>query len=69
MVYEENAWQGYDCQFRQAAAATPNKQWSKTDNDLQHTHLKAWQGKPDLCMAQALYTKHLSAAGLMKYQT
>ena len=36
MVYEGNAWLGYDRRFRQAAAATPDKQWSKTDTDLWH---------------------------------
>ena len=33
MVYEGNAWLGYDRRFRQAAA---NMQWSKTDTDLWH---------------------------------
>ena len=36
MVYEGNAWLGYDRRFRQAAAANPNMQWSKTDTDLWH---------------------------------
>ena len=36
MVYEGNAWLGYDRRFRQAAAANPHMQWSKTDTDLWH---------------------------------
>ena len=36
MVYEGNAWLGYDRRFRQAAAANPGTQWSKTDIDLWH---------------------------------
>ena len=41
MVYEGNAWLGYDRRFRQAAAVNPQMQWSKTDTDL--------------CMALSLY--------------
>ena len=34
MVYEGNAWIGYDRQFGQAAEANLDTQWSKTDTDL-----------------------------------
>lgn len=49
IVHEGNAWLGYDNWFRQAAAAAnPNMQWSKTDTDLWHPVLQAWQ-KGQVC--------------------
>lgn len=51
IVHKGNAWLGYDHWFRQAAAANPNMQWSKTDTDLWHLVLQAWQKGPGVCIA------------------
>ena len=60
MVYEGNAWLGYDRRFRQAAAATPHMQWSKTDTDFValgfYRHGKADQ----MCALLKPYTQIIS---------
>ena len=34
MRYEGRGWMGYDCRFRQIAAADPLRKWSSLDSDL-----------------------------------
>ena len=59
MVYEGNAWLGYDRRFRQAAAVNPQMQWSKTDTDLWHLAFTGMVKRPRC--AHCLSLTHKSA--------
>ena len=64
IVYEGNAWLGYDRRFRQAAAVNPQMQWSKTDTDLWHLAFTGMVKRPRCvhCLSLSHKSAHCSWA-------
>ena len=57
MVYEGNAWLGYDHRFRQAVAVNPQMQWSRTDTDLWHLAFTSMVKRPRCAHCSSLTHK------------
>ena len=57
MVYEGNAWLGYDRRFRQAVAVNPQMQWSRTDTDLWHLAFTSMIKRPRCAHCSSLTHK------------
>ena len=57
MVYEGNAWLGYDRRFRQAVAVNPQMQWSRTDTDLWHLAFTSMVKRPRCAHCSSLTHK------------